>query len=99
RDLIVTGVQTCALPISVGHSEGRDAPHTAIRSSASPVAVVSAQLKPGRANQLTVLEEIIQLHPSMVAGDLLPLGHRGSPQEQERSEERRVGKQGERSGA
>src|SRR2546421_9141375 len=78
RDLIVTGVQTCALPIWIGHSGSADPP-TRVRLGAPPAAhAARAARAPARRSDRRRARRLI----SGTSVELYP-----------RSEERRVGKE------
>src|SRR5690554_8164167 len=90
RDADVTGVQTCALPISgrVGERTGRAMP-----KADSDMQMTSALERPMRSEtQPQAGPAIIDSKPMVEAS--LPAVRAGIPEARARSEERRVGKEG-----
>src|SRR5206468_4503874 len=82
RDLIVTGVQTCALPICQADQNVVDAPVRLAGVGRVGVAVVPGE---ARASVTGDAPGVLQVRAATV--------ERGEPAEKARSEERRVGKE------
>src|SRR5207244_9259663 len=86
RDDLVTGVQTCALPICARDEAARAFAAVGLRDVARADLIIDAE---GRAWLLEV-----NVSPGMTETSLLPMAARAAGLSLERSEERRVGKEG-----